>query len=119
MKKLVYAVVTVLVAAMILGLICQDTSAQKARPRGGARSGRGAGPEEGPPMGKTEAEKKILSVLDDMYKNQRRGMMNVPPEDGRLIRLLTEAIAPPRHGAWFRNFEEGLATLSRGEKSRL
>jgi len=89
MKKLVYAVVTVLIAAMILAFTCQESSAQKARPR---RGGRGAGPEEGPPMAKTEAEKKILSVLDDMYKNQRRGMMNVPPEDGRLIRLLTEAI---------------------------
>lgn len=42
-------------------------------------------------MPKTEAEKKILSVLDDMNKNQRGGMMNVPVEDGRLLRLLTEA----------------------------
>ena len=43
------------------------------------------------PMSKTE-EKKILSVLDDMDKNQRRGMMNVPITDGRLLRLLTETI---------------------------
>jgi len=43
------------------------------------------------PMPKTEAEKKILNILDDMDKNQRRGMMNVPVEDGRLLRLLTEA----------------------------
>jgi predicted O-methyltransferase YrrM len=43
------------------------------------------------PLPKTGAEKKILNVLEDMYKNQRRGMMNVPPEDGRLLRLLTEA----------------------------
>lgn len=42
-------------------------------------------------MPKDEAEKKILDVLDNMYKNQRRGMMNVPPKDGRLLRLLTEA----------------------------
>jgi len=42
-------------------------------------------------MPKTEAEKKILNILDDMDKNQRRGMMNVPVEDGRLLRLLTEA----------------------------
>lgn len=41
---------------------------------------------------KTDIEKKILSVLDDMDKNQRRGMMNVPVEDGRLLRLLTETI---------------------------
>ena len=68
------------------------------------RFGRGMGPGQGPPMpggesgfstenppmGKTEVEKKILSVLDDMDKNQRAGMMNVPIEDGRLLRLLTE-----------------------------
>lgn len=37
-----------------------------------------------------EREKQILAVLDDMYKNQREGMLNAPPEDGRLLRLLTE-----------------------------
>jgi len=42
------------------------------------------------PVPKTDAEKKILDVLDDMDRNQRRGMMNVSPEDGRLLRLLTE-----------------------------
>src|SRR4030042_2722020 len=44
------------------------------------------------PLAKTEAEKKILSILDDMDKNDRRGMMNVPIADGRLLRLLAEAI---------------------------
>jgi predicted O-methyltransferase YrrM len=42
------------------------------------------------PIPRTETEKKILDVLEDMYQNQRRGMWNVPPEDGRLLRLLTE-----------------------------
>ena len=37
-------------------------------------------------------EKKILSVLNDLDKNQRRGMMNVPIEDGRLLRLFAEAV---------------------------
>jgi len=27
-----------------------------------------------------------------MNKNQRRGNMNVPPADGRLLRMLTESI---------------------------
>jgi predicted O-methyltransferase YrrM len=40
---------------------------------------------------KREAEKKILNVLEDMHENQRRGMMNISLEDGRLLRLLTEA----------------------------
>jgi predicted O-methyltransferase YrrM len=44
------------------------------------------------PTAKRDTEKKILAVLDDMNKNQRRGMMNVPPEDGRVLRLLTESI---------------------------
>jgi predicted O-methyltransferase YrrM len=46
-----------------------------------------------PPMGKDETEKKILAVLDEMDKNDRGGMMNVPVEDGRLLRLLAETIA--------------------------
>jgi predicted O-methyltransferase YrrM len=40
---------------------------------------------------KTAEEKKILDVLEDMYQNQRQGMMNVSPEDGKLLRLLTES----------------------------
>jgi predicted O-methyltransferase YrrM len=43
------------------------------------------------PAPKTEAEKKALDVLEDMYRTQRGGMMNVPPEDGLLLRVLTEA----------------------------
>ena len=43
-------------------------------------------------MAKTEKEKRILDVLHDMEEKQRRGMANVPAEDGRLLRVLTEAI---------------------------
>ena len=39
---------------------------------------------------KDEAEKKILDVLADMSKNERRGMMNVPMDDGRFLRILAE-----------------------------
>ena len=42
------------------------------------------------PTVSSEAEAKIMSVLEDMNQNQRRGMMNVSPENGRLLRLLTE-----------------------------
>jgi caffeoyl-CoA O-methyltransferase len=45
-----------------------------------------------PPVPKSAAEKKVLAVLNDMNENQRRGMMNVPPEGGRILRLLAEAI---------------------------
>ena len=94
MRKFVYAVVPVMIVAMMLVFIYQDSSAQQAPAgqRRPVRSGRGQGPVEGTPIPKSETEKTILSVLDDMYKNQRRGTMNVPPEDGRLLRLLTESV---------------------------
>lgn len=71
-----YCVITGLIAA-VLAFGLQNVSAQSKT--------------ESTPMAKTDAEKKILDVLDDIGTNQRRGMMNVPLEDGRLLRLLTEA----------------------------
>ena len=38
----------------------------------------------------TDIEKRIMVVLDDLDQNHRRGNMNVPVEDGRLLRLLAE-----------------------------
>lgn len=65
-------------------------------PRGrfaGPRLGRPRGPtQQGPPRPNNQQEKKILSVLDDMDRNQRRGMMNVPVWDGRMLRLMAEAV---------------------------
>ncbi|MBN1972383.1 MAG: O-methyltransferase [Sedimentisphaerales bacterium] len=57
--------------------------------RGGAR-GRGVltSPQSSIPL--NEQEKKILGVLDDMYRNQSSGMMNVPTLDGRILRMLAE-----------------------------
>lgn len=43
------------------------------------------------PLPRSAEERKILDVLDDMDRSQRY-MENVPQEDGRLLRLLTEAI---------------------------
>ena len=43
-------------------------------------------------MPKSEREKAVLAVLDDMDRNQRRGSMSVPMGDGRILRLLTEAM---------------------------
>jgi len=62
------------------------------RPGGGRPGERGQTASfESSPLPKTDAEKHVLAVLADMHENQSRGMMNVPPEDGRLLRLLTEA----------------------------
>jgi len=49
-------------------------------------------PVPNPPAAKDDAEKKILEVLDDMDRNQRPRMLNVPIEDGRLLRILAESI---------------------------
>jgi len=40
---------------------------------------------------KNDREKKILAVLDDMDRNQRRGSMSVPINDGRLLRIFAES----------------------------
>ena len=45
---------------------------------------------ESVPLPKNEAEKRILGVLRDMYEKERRGLLNVSPQDGRLLRLLVE-----------------------------
>jgi predicted O-methyltransferase YrrM len=61
-------------------------------PPGGRRGPGGTAPGalQYPPLAKSEAEKRILGVLDDIVK---AGDMfaNVPASDGRMLRLLTEA----------------------------
>lgn len=47
---------------------------------------------ESAPMPKDDTSEEILAVLQDLDQNQRRDMMKVPKEDGRLLRLLTETI---------------------------
>ena len=46
----------------------------------------------GASKGKDAAEQKIIDVLDDMNRNQRQGMMNVDPLDGKLLRIFTESV---------------------------
>ena len=42
------------------------------------------------PVGNTAEEKRVLTVLEDVYRNHR--YLSVPEEDGRLLRILTESI---------------------------
>jgi len=80
-----------LMAAFVAGLVLIGQSlAQERSGRPGRRGGTAAFGR--PTMPKTQAEKKILDVLEAMRRNQSRGMANVPVEDGRLLRLLTETI---------------------------
>jgi caffeoyl-CoA O-methyltransferase len=83
----------ILLAALLLAVV-ESLTAQPPGGRGpGGRRGGGFSTLEGnTPLPANEQEKKILSVLEDMDQNQRRGMMNVPQEDGRILRLLTEAV---------------------------
>lgn len=45
-----------------------------------------------PPVPRGAAEKAILDVLSEMDQSQRQGMMNVPTDGGRFLRLLAESI---------------------------
>jgi predicted O-methyltransferase YrrM len=43
-------------------------------------------------LAKSAREQAILAVLEDMDKNQRRGSMSVPMDDGRILRVLAESM---------------------------
>jgi caffeoyl-CoA O-methyltransferase len=57
--------------------------------RGWFGRGRGPMPSETSPVPKDDKEKKIIDVLTEMAASQG-GMLNVPMDDGRLLRLLAE-----------------------------
>lgn len=47
---------------------------------------------ERPPIANSEQEERILDVLEEMGRDEYSHMLSVPPEDGRVLRLLTESI---------------------------
>jgi predicted O-methyltransferase YrrM len=97
LRKIVF--ISLLMALLLV--IAESLTAQPPGRGFGGRRGRGPGMRPGmessaalgqPPLPANEEEKRILSVLEDMRLNQSRGMMNVPRQDGRILRLLTESI---------------------------
>jgi caffeoyl-CoA O-methyltransferase len=54
----------------------------------------GPGVFDNPVMGKDQRETKILAAFEEIRKGP--GFANVPPQDGRLLRLLTEAVGAQR-----------------------
>lgn len=76
----------------LLVLLSTLSVALAQRPGRGDPSTAGSTLFESRTLPKDAEEKKVLDVLDDMDRNQRRGMMNVPVNDGRFLRLLTESI---------------------------
>jgi len=139
-------VLLVIGAVVVLALVVEILTAQPPGPRGGdfggRRGGRGfSSAPQYPPTAVNEEEKKILAVLDDMDRNERGGNMNVPMEDGRMLRLLTEAIGAKHvveigtsngySGIWFclalratsgklttHDIDEGRAALARNNFKR-
>jgi len=99
------------------GLLLSNALAQRAGGRSGASQGDAE--LEAPPVAKTDAEKKAFDVLADIRANQ--SYRNVPPEDGRLLRLLAESMGAKHvveigtstgySGIWF-----GLALQKSGGK---
>lgn len=87
MKRCKGLLITITVVFSLLAFIAPDSFAQR---------GRGPGSEPGlseldkPPVPKDDNEKKILAILDDIYSNQQ--FQNVPKSDGRVLRLMTEAM---------------------------
>lgn len=82
------------VIPLALAIVALTTFAQQ--PGGPPRRGpgpRGSRPDlfSSPVLPKSEREKAVLAVLEDMQQNQRRGSMSVPMDDGRILRMLTEA----------------------------
>ena len=70
-----YKTISVIAAVVVFGVVgCQ--TAQKAEIK--------------PGVGQMQ-EKKILNVLEEMLVDQYSAMLSVPPEDGRVLWLLTEA----------------------------
>jgi caffeoyl-CoA O-methyltransferase len=134
---MVKKIMLVILAAALLLAVVESLTAQPPRRGFGGRRGGGFSTLAGnTPLPADEQEKKILSVLEDMDQNQSRGMMNVPQEDGRILRLLTESVGA-RHvveigtsngysGIWFclalrttggklttHDIDEGRASLAR------
>ncbi|MHC4517091.1 MAG: O-methyltransferase [Planctomycetota bacterium] len=82
---------TVLVSVVVLGLLGVLLSSAVAQRRGRGRAGvEGDAQLEKPPVPRDDNEKKVLDILADI--RARQSYRNVPPEDGRLLRILAESM---------------------------
>ena len=71
----------------IAGMLLSNALAQRPRRM---RSGQGDSQLEKSPVPKDDNEKKVLGILADILARQQ--YRNVPPQDGRLFRILTESM---------------------------
>jgi len=93
-NKTISVIAAVVVLAGVGCLIAQKTESGPGRTRmqeqGSPNSDMSVG-REPPLLASSEQEKRILKVLEEMLYDQYNAMLSVPPEDGRVLRLLTEA----------------------------
>ena len=97
-NKTVSVIVVVVVLAGVGYLIAQKTESGPGVTRIGERGSPVGSPNgempvgrERPPLASSEQEKRILNVLEEMCHDEYSQMLSIPPEDGRVLRLLTEA----------------------------
>lgn len=97
-KKTMSAVAAVVALAGVGNLIAQKADSGndvtgRQRHRGSMATSHGdtLTGEQHPPIPSSEQEKRILGVLEDMRQGPHSDMLSVPPEDGRVLRLLAEA----------------------------
>ncbi len=112
-KKVVLSFVAVALLASSVLVIAQE--------RGRRAAGQGSSSFENTPLARSDAEKRILSVLEEMGNDPSQRYLSVSQSDGRLMRLLTEAVGAKRvievgtstgySGLWF-----SLALRSTGGK---
>lgn len=79
----VSTVIIVISAILLSNALAQRPSRQGAGRQGDSQL-------EKPPIAKDANEKKIFSVLENILRSQR--YRNVPPQDGRFLRIMTEAM---------------------------
>jgi predicted O-methyltransferase YrrM len=89
MKKAARPTIVVSTIVIVIAAI-MFSNALAQRPTRGGRSGQGDSQLQKPPVPKNDNEKKILGILDDI--RARQSYRNVPPQDGRLLRLLAETM---------------------------
>ncbi len=82
-------IIVITVVAAIAAIMLSNAIAQRPSRRG-MGAGQGDSQLQKPPVPKDDNEKKILGVLDDILARQR--YRNVPPQDGRLLRLLAQSM---------------------------
>lgn len=86
MNRRTLAVTSMFIVVILASLILSAPAQRRVRPSGSE----GDSQLEKQPVPKDANEKKILGVLDDILATQR--YRNVPPQDGRLLRILAESM---------------------------